>query len=196
LLAWDKIRGSSATLGRTGQEGFQQSHPLLAVVNSESQIRFATPDDVEVISWHRARMFQDMGQLPDHLFESFRARSREYLCAMFASGEYIGWLTFQTDRPKKIVAGAGVLLRQVPPFPVSRENGETAITDGRQALIVNVFTEPEWRRRGLARQLMEHILAWSREQGIESIMLHASDDGRALYEQLGFIATSEMRFSG
>jgi GNAT superfamily N-acetyltransferase len=165
-------------------------------VNSELQIRPVTPDDIEVISWHRARMFQDMRQLPDHLFESFRAQSREYLHAALASGDYIGWFIFQTDHPQKILAGAGVLLRQVPPFPVSGENNETAIADGRQALIVNVFTEPEWRRRGLARRLMEHILAWSRDQGIESLTLHASDEGRALYEQLGFTATGEMRFGG
>jgi GNAT superfamily N-acetyltransferase len=165
-------------------------------VNSEPQIRLATPDDVEVISWHRARMFQDMGELPDYLFESFRSQSRDYLRAALASGDYVGWLIFQTDHPQKILAGAGVLLRQVPPFPISPENGATAIAAGRQGLIVNVFTEPEWRRRGLARRLIEHILAWSREQGIDSIMLHASDHGRALYEQLGFVATSEMRFTG
>jgi GNAT superfamily N-acetyltransferase len=165
-------------------------------VNSEPQIRLATPEDVEVISWHRARMFQDMGQLPDHLFESFRALSREYLRAGLTSGGYVGWLIFQTDHPQKILAGAGILHRQVPPFPISPENGETAIAGGRQGLIINVFTEPEWRRRGLARRLLEHILAWSREQGIDSVMLHASDEGRGLYEQLGFVATSEMRFSG
>jgi GNAT superfamily N-acetyltransferase len=86
-----------------------------------------------------------------------------------------------------------------PPSPsptLSHQNGETIISDGRQGLIVNVFTEPEWRRRGLARLLMEEILAWSREKGLESLTLHASDDGRALYQQLGFIATDEMRFSG
>jgi len=41
------------------------------------RIRLATLDDAEVISWHRARMFQDMGELPANLFEAFRARSRD-----------------------------------------------------------------------------------------------------------------------
>ena len=164
-------------------------------MNSDFQIRLATPHDAGVISWHRARMFQDMGLLPDSLFESLRARSLEYLRGALTSGEYFGWLIFQVDDPKKILAGAGVLLRQVPPFPDLEEDGELTIATGRQALIINVFTEPEWRRRGLAQSLIEHILGWSRERGIDSVMLHASDDGRALYEQLGFVATSEMRFS-
>jgi hypothetical protein len=43
---------------------------------------------------------------------------------------------------------------------------------------------------------MQQIITWARTNRIESLVLHASDDGRALYEQLGFIATTEMRFSG
>lgn len=43
---------------------------------------------------------------------------------------------------------------------------------------------------------MEVILAWARETAVESLVLHASADGRALYERLGFAATNEMRFTG
>jgi hypothetical protein len=44
--------------------------------------------------------------------------------------------------------------------------------------------------------LMNTIIAWSREQNLDGLVLHASDDGRALYEQLGFISTTEMRLGG
>jgi hypothetical protein len=40
---------------------------------------------------------------------------------------------------------------------------------------------------------MVTILGWLREQGFRSVSLHASDDGRHLYEELGFKATNEMR---
>jgi GNAT superfamily N-acetyltransferase len=49
---------------------------------------------------------------------------------------------------------------------------------------------------GLARALMYEILAWARATGLESLVLHTSPDGRALYEALGFAATNEMRFMG
>ena len=52
------------------------------------------------------------------------------------------------------------------------------------------------RRRGVARQLMESILTWAGEVELESLVLHASADGRALYEHLGFAPTNEMRFMG
>lgn len=157
------------------------------------QIRRATPADADVIAWHRARMFQDMGMVPDDLFESFRARSAERVRPSLASGEYVGWLVPHPENAEMIIAGAGVMLREIPPIPLSRASGETVVYDIGQALILNVFTEPEWRRRGIARRLLERIIAWCREQRIESIVLHASEDGRALYEQLGFMQTNEMR---
>jgi GNAT superfamily N-acetyltransferase len=157
------------------------------------QIRRATPADEEVIAWHRARMFQDMGMVPDDLFESFRAKSAERVRPSLASGEYIGWLVPHPEDADKIIAGAGVMLREIPPIPLPRASGETVVYDTGQALIVNVFTEPEWRRRGIARLLLERIIAWCREQRIESVVLHASEEGRALYQQLGFIQTNEMR---
>jgi GNAT superfamily N-acetyltransferase len=165
-------------------------------VSQEFHIRQATPSDAAVIGWHRARMFQDMGLVPDELFESFQTKALDRLGKALASGDYFGWLVSQHNAPQKIIAGAGVIIRQVPPFPIRRENGEITIAEGRQGLIVNVFTEPEWRRRGLAQLLMEQIIAWSREQQLDGLVLHASDDGRALYEKLGFVPTTEMSLGG
>jgi GNAT superfamily N-acetyltransferase len=130
-------------------------------------IRFATVDDAAIIGWHRARMFQDMGLVPDELFESFRAKSLDRLGNAVASGDYTGWLASERDNPQKIIAGAGVIIHEVPPFPLRHKNGEITIAEGRQGLIVNVFTEPEWRRRGLAKLLLNTIVAWSREQNLD-----------------------------
>jgi GNAT superfamily N-acetyltransferase len=164
-------------------------------VSDNFQIRLATVADLELISWHRGRMFQDMGELPPDLFESFRAQSRGALQRMFERGQYVGWLASPENEPGQIVAGAGVQLREVPPHPQTNSKGKIDIVSGRQAIIQNVFTEPKWRRRGLAALLIERIIGWTREQGIDSLVLHASDEGRALYERLGFIATTEMRFN-
>jgi GNAT superfamily N-acetyltransferase len=162
-------------------------------VSQEFRIRQAKPEDVAEIGWHRARMFQDMGLVPDELFESFRTKALDRLTSALASGDYFGWLVSEPKAPEKIIAGAGVIIRVVPPFPHRREDGKITIPEGRQGLIVNVFTEPEWRRRGIAKLLMENIIAWSRQQSLDDLVLHASDDGRALYEQLGFVPTGEMR---
>jgi len=70
------------------------------------------------------------------------------------------------------------------------------IGEGRQATIVNVFTEPQWRRHGIASLLVKEIVTWSKNQRIDRLLLHASDEGRSLYEKSGFVASNEMRLSG
>jgi GNAT superfamily N-acetyltransferase len=58
---------------------------------------------------------------------------------------------------------------------------------------VNVYTEPAYRRQGLARELMKKVMEWCAREGVETVILHASEEGRPLYERLGFEATNEMR---
>jgi GNAT superfamily N-acetyltransferase len=162
-------------------------------IKESFHIRPATAADAEVIGWHRARMFQDMGQVTPHLFEAFRARSCERLRDLLTRGEYIGWLAGAKDAPERIIAGAGVQFRHALPHPI--ENA-TAFGDGRHAIILNVFTEPEWRRHGLAALLLKRIIDWSREQKLDRLVLNASEEARALYERLGFAPTNEMKFIG
>jgi GNAT superfamily N-acetyltransferase len=138
-------------------------------------------------------MFRDMGELPPELFDSFRTQSLAALQTIFAEGRYVGWLASPKDQQDKIVAGAGVGLRDVVPHPQPNKSNKIDIVAGRQAIVQNVYTEAEWRRRGLAALLIKRILDWTSEQGIESVVLHASDGGRGVYERLGFIQTTEMR---
>jgi GNAT superfamily N-acetyltransferase len=159
------------------------------------RIRAATIEDAETIAWHRARMFQDMGEVPPHLFDEFRAKARSALEEMIARGEYQGWLATPAVAPAKIIGGAGVQLLQALPRPLHSDDG-TKVSDGRYGVIINVFTEPDWRRRGVAVRLLRRVIDWAKTQRIDRIVLHASKDGRALYERLGFSASNEMRFDG
>lgn len=47
--------------------------------------------------------------------------------------------------------------------------------------------------RRVAKLLLEEIIAWARAEKLDSLVLHASEEGRALYEQLGFQSSHEMR---
>ena len=63
----------------------------------------------------------------------------------------------------------------------------------RRPNLLNVNVERSHRPRGLARRLMETALEWCRINSLEVVILHASDEGRALYEALGFTPANEMR---
>jgi GNAT superfamily N-acetyltransferase len=159
------------------------------VASDTFQIRRATAQDADIISWHRARMFQDMGDISGNAFEILRARARARLEQWIDSGNYVGWLASPADQPEVIVSGAGVQLQPILPRPVN----VSTIGEGRQGTIVNVFTEPQWRRRGIAGLLVKEIIAWSRNEQLDRLILHASNEGRSIYEKLGFVATNEMR---
>ncbi|TMP95769.1 MAG: GNAT family N-acetyltransferase [Verrucomicrobia bacterium] len=138
---------------------------------SESfRIRLATPVDADTIARHRARMFQDMGEVPPNLFETFRAKSRDRLHDALARGEYIGWMASPENDSNIIVGGAGVHLQRTLPHPLSR----SVLAEGRLGIIVNVFTEPEWRRRGIAEMLLRRIIEWARAERLDICVLPSS----------------------
>jgi GNAT superfamily N-acetyltransferase len=155
-------------------------------------VRRADLRDIATIAGHRAAMFAAMGALPPTSRAELVDRTLDYLQHAIPAGEYLGWLAAVSTEPGTLVGGAGVQLRRVLPFP-HRNRGGPTIALGRQGIVLNVYTEPPWRRRGVARQLMASVLTWAREVGLESLVLHASADGRTLYEQLGFAPTNEMR---
>ena len=150
---------------------------------SEISIRPATPQDCAVILHHRRSMFQDMGEGSSEDLDRMVEATAPWLARALVDGSYQGWLAETADR--RVVAGAGVLISSWPAGP------HDPVT--RRALIINVYTEPKVRRRGLARRLMLLMIQWLKEQGFSSVALHASDEGRPLYETLGFVPTNEMR---
>ena len=158
------------------------------------QVRPATVAEAHVIARHRAEMFTDMGTLTRPLYDRLVEGTVRYLERAMPAGDYRGWFAVPSESPLEIVGGAGILLRRVPPHPLRGSDGTLAA--GRQGLVMNVFTERPWRRRGVADLLMRHLLAWAADGDLDTLVLHASDEGRALYERLGFVATNEMRFAG
>ncbi len=155
-------------------------------MDSNYRIRYATIEDAPIIARHRAAMFRDMGDLSGDGVARLESVSFVYLRQMLAERRYVGWLV---EHRGEVVAGGGLILSQLLPRP-------GAIDGGAQALIVNVYCEAEHRRRGLARALMNAILDWLKQERIASVVLHASQDGRPLYESLGFVQTNEMRWQG
>lgn len=164
-------------------------------MSASFRVRHATPADADTIAWHRARMFHDMGDVPSELFDEFRVKAKVAIEEMLARGEYVGWLASPDDASDNIIGGAGVQLQRALPRPFTSADG-TKVSDGRLGVIINVFTEPEWRRRGVAEMLLRRLIEWARAENIDRIILHASDEGRSLYQRLGFVAGNEMRFVG
>lgn len=62
---------------------------------------------------------------------------------------------------------------------------------GKRAHLMNVYTEKDYRRRGIARQLVNMLIGDARAHGATEISLDATESGRPLYESVGFKASEE-----
>jgi GNAT superfamily N-acetyltransferase len=144
-------------------------------------IRPAAIEEAAIIGAQRRAMFFDMGYRDglEAMVEAFLPWIREKM----ATGEYVGWFAIAEDGA--IAAGAGLWLMDWPPHMIG--------PGSRRGNILNVYTDPQYRRQGLARRLTETAIEWCGTHGIATAILHASEEGRDLYRSLGFEPTNEMR---
>ena len=151
-------------------------------MTNQIAIREVTAADIPEVLQQRKLIYEDMGHGEPEALSRMVSTSREYLTQAIPAGSFRGWFATIED---KVVAGGAVIL---VPWPSHTYDGEC-----RRANILNVYTYPEFRRRGIARQLMQFMIEWCRSQGLAMVYLHASEGGRSLYESLGFEPTTEMR---
>lgn len=146
-------------------------------------IRKATVEDISIIVHHRKMMFTDMGLDDLALIERMEAPFGVWLAERLENGTYHGW--FAVDGDGLVIGGAGLWIYDWIPSPLAPEPP--------RGYILNVYTEPAQRKQGIARRLVEEILADCRERGLVNVLLHASHQGRPIYEGIGFEQTNEMR---
>ncbi len=150
---------------------------------ADFSIRLATPEDIPLLLRHRRMMWWDMGRRDETALDLADQAASEYFAQAVPAGSYRGYIAVNSDG--KAIAGAGIVISDWPSLLGQRLP--------KRAMILNVYVEPPYRRRGIARALMLTMIAWCRENGFVNVALHASDEGRKLYEQLGFKPTNEMR---
>jgi GNAT superfamily N-acetyltransferase len=151
----------------------------------EIVIREARRDDIAEIVRQRRRMYEDMGERDTAALEAMQASTSAFLEKALPAGLFRAWLAER--RAGRVVAGGGMMIVPWLSRPADPEL--------RRVWILNVYTYPEYRRQGIARRLMQAMIEWCRQAGFQSVSLHASDDGRPLYESLGFKPTEEMKLA-
>ena len=147
-------------------------------------IREATPDDIPEIVRQRRAMYEDMGYDDSEVLATVVATSASYLSEALPNGSFRAWLAVSGEH----IVGGGAIL--ISPWPSHPNDGHC-----RRATILNVYVYPDNRTKGIGRQLMQTMIDWCRDQDFAFVSLHASQDGRHLYETLGFEPTNEMRLN-
>ena len=141
-------------------------------------VREAKAADIPALVRLRMALFCELGELDEPLADGALWQATEaYFSAAARDGSARSWLV---EVDGEAVACGTLALFVRPPYP-----GNLA---GREAYLLNMYTLPAWRKRGMASALLDVMAAYAREQRLGKLWLHASEEGRPLYERLGFVA--------
>jgi GNAT superfamily N-acetyltransferase len=141
-------------------------------------IREAKAADIPALVRLRMALFCELGELDDPQADGALWQATEaYFSAAARDGSARSWLV---EVDGEAVACGTLALFVRPPYP-----GNLA---GREAYLLNMYTLSAWRKRGMASALLDVMAAYARDQRLGKLWLHASEEGRPLYERLGFVA--------
>ncbi len=93
-----------------------------------------------------------------------------------AAGTYVSWLAYDGD---KIVGTSGMSFAEKPPY--------FTCPSGKLGILSSMYTDPNYRRLGIATQLLDRVVNEARDRGCGTIYITASDMGVKLYESYGFV---------
>ncbi len=99
----------------------------------------------------------------------------QYFTQHLEQGKYINWLAIDNDR---IVGTGGICFYSIPPNFFN--------PTGDKAYILNVYTLPAYRRKGISKKIFSNLMNEAEARGVLQLSLHATPDGAPLYQQFGF----------
>lgn len=101
---------------------------------------------------------------------------RDYYDRHMADGTFVSWIAFDGE---KIIGTSGMSFVEKPPY--------FGCPSGKMGLLSSMYTDPEYRRRGIAKELLDRVVKEARNYGCGTVQITASDMGVKLYSSYGFI---------
>lgn len=101
---------------------------------------------------------------------------KDYYGRHMADGTFVSWLAVDGD---KIVGTSGMSFVEKPPY--------FGCPSGRIGLLSSMFTDPNYRRMGIAKELLSRVVNEAKEYGCGTVQITASDMGVLLYTDFGFV---------
>ncbi|MBD5444793.1 MAG: GNAT family N-acetyltransferase [Lachnospiraceae bacterium] len=101
---------------------------------------------------------------------------KDYYDRHMSDGTFVSWLALDGD---KIVGTSGMSFVEKPPY--------FGCPNGKIGLLSSMFTDKEYRRQGIAKELLSRVVNEAREYGCGTVQITASDMGVLLYTDFGFV---------
>lgn len=141
----------------------------------------ATLEDLEVLTETRIEVLRAANGLSEDVdMSEVKKQSYEYYQVALQNDNHVAYLVFNGD---EFVGAGGVSFFRVMP---TYHN-----PTGKKAYIMNMYTKPEYRRRGIAYKMLDLLIAEAKNRGVFAISLEATDMGKPLYEKYGFVKMND-----
>ena len=136
----------------------------------------ASEKDIEEIVCLRIALLKELGEITSIQEEQLVLSStKKYFKETLSNNEFISYIAKSNG---EAVGVSGIVFLKRPPY---LEN-----LNGIEAYILNMYTIPEHRGRGISKKLLESCIEECRNSGVKRVWLHTSDDGKGLYQKKGF----------
>lgn len=148
---------------------------------NEFVFKKASEEDIDELVRTRIIVLRAANKLTDDAdMSEVERESFSYYCSALKDKTHIAYLVYDGDNA---VGAGGVSFYRVMP---TYHN-----PSGRKAYIMNMYTAPEYRRRGIACRTLDLLVKAAKEQGVDHITLEATAMGRPLYEKYGFVKMND-----
>lgn len=150
-------------------------------MDMEFDYKRAGLEDIELLVKTRIEVLRAANGLSDDTeMPLVEQQSREYYEKCLLAETHIAYLVF--DRERFIGAGGVSFFRVMPTY-----HNPT----GWKAYIMNMYTNPDYRRKGIAYHTLELLIEEAKNKGVKHISLEATDMGRFLYKRYGFVSLKD-----
>ena len=145
----------------------------------------ATIEDIGILTKTRIEVLRAANQLSDDAdMTEVEKQSYEYYSKALRDGSHTAYLVF--DGTNFIGAGGVSYYRVMPTYHNP---------SGNKAYIMNMYTSPKYRKKGIAYKTLDLLVRDAKSRGVNVILLEATEMGRPLYEKYGFVKmNNEMEF--
>ncbi len=139
----------------------------------EIKYKKLTKDELDTFIQMRIKQLREEGATEDI---DLVPALRDYYKRHMSDGTFVSWLAMDGE---KIIGTSGMSFVEKPPY--------FGCPNGRIGLLSSMFTDPDYRRKGIAKELLSRVVEEARNYGCGTVQITASDMGVKLYTAYGFV---------